>query len=86
MTRTIVLLCALASCRPNLGPVSGCTPGASSCVGDRPSVCSQSQRWQPAGDTTCAAVMGRCVVSDAGLAHCGSPSRDAGADATEVSP
>jgi hypothetical protein len=83
MTLRLLLAAALVvACRPNLGPVAGCTPGASSCQGDRPSVCSQSQRWQPAGDVTCAAVGGACVVGDAGLAHCAAPSRDAGAEVT----
>ena len=87
MTLRLILAVALvAACRPNLPPVSGCTPGASSCVGDSPAVCSASQRWQRAGDVSCAAIGGVCVVSDAGVAHCAPSPRDAGADAEEVSP
>jgi hypothetical protein len=82
----LVAVALLLACRPNLPPVSGCTPGASACVGDSPAVCSASQRWQRAGDTTCAAIGGVCVVGDGGIAHCAAPPRDAGADAAEVSP
>ena len=83
MTLRLLLAAALVvACRPNLPPVSGCTPGASSCVGDSPAVCSASQRWQRAGDVSCAAVGGVCVVGDSGVAHCGAPSRDAGAEVT----
>jgi len=86
MTRTLCLLVALAACRPNLGPVAGCTPGASACERDRPVTCSASQRWTPAGNLPCSAIGGVCVVGDGGIAHCGAPPRDAGADAAEVSP
>ena len=85
MTLRLLLAVALvAACRPNLPPVSGCTPGASSCVGDSPAVCSASQRWQRAGDVSCAAIGGECVAPDGGPAHCAP--RDAGADAAEVQP
>ena len=71
MTRALILAAlALAACRPNLGPVVGCTPGAASCVDGAPAICSASQRWQRAGDVRCAEVFGRCVVTDAGTAHC----------------
>lgn len=56
-------------CHPRLPPVSGCTPAAQSCRGDRPVVCSASQRWEPAGDRTCASVGGVCVVTG-DVAHC----------------
>lgn len=86
--RLLPLVFALAACRPNLPPVAGCVPGASSCQGDRPAVCSASQRWQPVGDVSCAAVGGECVT-DGVAAHC-APRRDAAADvsadAAEVSP
>jgi hypothetical protein len=91
MTRALPLVLAVAlvvACRPNLPPVSGCTPGASACRDGAPAVCSASQRWQRAGDlpTGCAGVGGVCVVGDSGIAHCAAPPRDAGADAAEVSP
>lgn len=58
-------------CRTSLPPVAGCTPGASRCSADRPEVCSGTQRWEPVGDETCAAVGGVCVVGDGAVAHCG---------------
>lgn len=73
---TLVVI-ALVACHPRLPPVSGCTPTAQSCRNGRPHVCSASQRWEPAGDRTCASVGGVCVVSD-GVAHCASA--DAGSD------
>lgn len=78
----VVALAALAlvACRPNLPPVSGCTPGAPTCLRDRPAICSSSQRWEPVGDTDCRAVGGACVVADAGLAHCAPLAADAGAE------
>ena len=53
---------------PRLPPVSGCTPGAQRCEGDRPEVCSATRRWHPVGDVPCSAVGGVCVVGLA--AHC----------------
>lgn len=83
MTRALILAAlALAACRPNLGPVVGCTPGAASCVDGAPAICSASQRWQRAGDVRCAEVGGECVT-DGTTAHC-APLRDAGADAGEA--
>lgn len=61
---------ALAACKPNLPPVSGCEPTVQTCRDGRPYVCSGSQRWEPAGDLACAAVGGECAVSDAGVARC----------------
>lgn len=58
-------------CRTSLPPVAGCTPGASRCSADRPEVCSATQRWEPVGDESCAAVGGVCVVGDGAVAHCG---------------
>jgi hypothetical protein len=72
----VVVFSALR-CHPQLPPVAGCTPGASRCHDDRPEVCSGSQRWEPAGDDTCAAVGGVCVVDDARGARC-ARARDAG--------
>lgn len=60
---------ALDGCHPRLPPVSGCTPAAQSCRDGRPHICSASQRWEPAGDRTCASVGGVCVVTG-GVAHC----------------
>ena len=60
---------ALDGCHPRLPPVSGCAPAAQSCRNDRPHICSASQRWEPAGDRTCASVGGVCVVTG-GVAHC----------------
>ena len=83
-----ILLCLLlalgaAGC-PKLPPVSGCTPSAWRCSPDgRPEVCSASQRWEPAGDRSCASVGAVCVVER--TAHF-APAVDAGADASEVSP
>lgn len=81
MIRLTILLFAagLAAC-PRLPPVSGCTPRSQSCRDGAPYVCSASQRWEPAGDTTCAAVGGACEVNDAGVAFC-APVRDGGSDA-----
>lgn len=81
-----LLTSAWAACKANLPPPVGCAPLTYGCVGDRPSVCSQRGAWEPAGDINCAAVGGACVVGDGGVAYCGAPPRDAGADATEVSP
>ena len=64
-----VLVAALVACHPRLPPVSGCTPAAQSCRDDRPHICSASQRWEPAGDRTCASVGGVCAVTG-GVAHC----------------
>jgi hypothetical protein len=69
----LVVIVGLAAsqcgCHPRLPPVSGCTPAAQSCRDDRPYVCSASQRFEPAGDRTCASVGGVCVVTG-GVAHC----------------
>ena len=83
MLRLSLILCALVACNchPQLPPVSGCVPGAWRCADDRPEMCSASQRWEPAGDTTCAAIGGVCVVRD-GSAHCGR-AVDASAVATD---
>lgn len=68
---------ALDACHPRLPPVSGCEPEEQSCRGDRPHICSASQRWEPAGDRTCASVGGVCVVTGR-VAHCALA--DAGSD------
>lgn len=68
-----------AACRPNLPPVAGCTTGAYACESGRPVVCSQSSRWEPAGDRSCASVGAVCVVDDGGPAHC-APAVDASTD------
>jgi len=65
----LAVIAGLDGCHPRLPPVSGCTPAAQSCRDDRPQVCSASQRWEPAGDRTCASVGGVCVVTG-GVAHC----------------
>ena len=65
----VVLMLLVAGCHPRLPPVSGCTPGAQRCEADGPEVCSASQRWHRAGDVTCAAVGGACVVRN-GIAVC----------------
>lgn len=67
----------LVACHPRLPPVSGCEPEEQSCRGDRPHICSASQRWEPAGDRTCASVGGVCVVTGR-VAHCALA--DAGSD------
>ena len=72
---------ALCGC-PRLPPVSGCQPEAQTCLDDAPHVCSASQRWHRAGDLSCAAVSGQCMVMG-GRAYC-APVADAGApDASE---
>lgn len=78
------LVLALAAC-PRLPPVSGCAPLAQRCDGDRPQVCSPTQRWHTTGDLACGAQGDRCEVSDAGVARC-VPVADAAVDASEVSP
>ena len=74
-----------AACRPNLGPVVNCRVGAYACIDGRPVVCSQSSRYEPAGDRICASVGAVCVVDDGGPAHC-APAVDASTDASEVAP
>ena len=59
----------LAGC-PRLPPVSHCRPTEQRCARDSPEVCSATQRWEPASDTSCGFVGGICVVSDAGVARC----------------
>jgi hypothetical protein len=82
----LAVVAGLDACHPRLPPVSGCTPRVYDCRDGRPVVCSDSQRWQPIGDLPCAAVGGVCVVRDGGsLALC-ERSRDASADASEVTP
>ena len=66
---------ALYGC-PRLPPVAGCQPTAQTCIGDRPHVCSASQRWEPAGDVSCATTGGACAVAG-GVAYC-APSSDGG--------
>lgn len=79
----LCLLLCLAAC-PKLPPVSGCTPATWRCSPDgRPEVCSASQRWEPAGDRSCASVGAVCVVER--TAHC-APAVDASTDASEVTP
>lgn len=69
-----VLLClvglgALLSGCPRLPPVSGCTAGVYRCTDDgRPEVCSSTARWEPIGDSPCAASGAVCVVER--TAHC----------------
>ena len=77
-----ILAGALCVGCPRNPPVSGCQPEAQTCIGDRPSVCSASQRWHAAGNLQCSAVGGVCTVLG-GRAYCG-PVADAGADAGDV--
>ena len=77
-----ILAGALCVGCPRNPPVSGCQPEAQTCIGDRPSVCSASQRWHAAGNLQCSAVGGVCTVLG-GRAHC-APVADAGSpDASE---
>ena len=77
-----ILAGALCVGCPRNPPVSGCQPEAQTCIGDRPSVCSASQRWHAAGNLQCSAVGGVCTVLG-GRAYC-APVADAGAaDASE---
>lgn len=70
------MLAVLAMGCPRLPPVSGCDPGSYRCAGDRPEVCSATQRWTAIGDVGCQTVGAVCVV---GLsAHC-EPAADGGA-------
>ena len=71
-----ILAGALCVGCPRNPPVSGCQPEAQTCIGDRPSVCSASQRWHAAGNLQCSAVGGVCTVLG-GRAYCG-PVADAG--------
>ena len=65
----LLALGAVTGC-PRLPPVSGCTPTAQRCgPSGYPEVCSASQRWEPAGDVSCVAVGGVCVLAD-GVARC----------------
>jgi hypothetical protein len=65
----------IAGC-PRLPPVSGCQPEAQTCIADSPHVCSASQRWHRAGDISCSAVGGQCLVAG-GRAYC-APLADGG--------
>ena len=77
-----ILAGALCVGCPRNPPVSGCQPEAQTCIGDRPSVCSASQRWHAAGNLQCSAVGGVCTVLG-GRAYC-APVADAGSpDASE---
>lgn len=60
---------ALAGC-PRLPPQSGCAPETQRCDGDFREVCSATGRWHRAGDLSCAAVGGSCLVAQ-GRAFCG---------------
>lgn len=60
---------ALAGCPVYTRPACG-APGAYSCVGDQPHVCSPSGALTPVGDLPCARVGATCVMSDAGVALC----------------
>ena len=78
LTVVLPLGVALMGC-PKLPPVSGCTPMSQRCSpAGAPEVCSSSQRWEPAGDLSCTAAGGVCVVGDGGVAHC-APAQDGGA-------
>lgn len=67
---------------PRNPPVSGCQPEAQTCIGDRPHVCSASQRWHRVGDIDCSAVGGVCTVLG-GRAYCGPVVDASAADASE---
>lgn len=60
---------ALAGC-PKLPPVSGCEPLEQRCDGDRPQVCSPTQRWHTVGDEPCGATPGQSCQVHAGVAGC----------------
>lgn len=64
----LVVALALAGC-PRLPPVDLCQPGAQSCIGDRPHVCSQSQRWAPASPRTCASAGLVCCYARSPFGH-----------------
>lgn len=72
MRRFLFLLLGVALCGcPKLPPVSGCRPLSQRCLGDRPEVCSPTQRWHPVGDEPCSATPGQvCAVTEAGVAAC----------------
>lgn len=77
LTVVLPLGVALMGC-PKLPPVSGCAPMSQRCSpAGAPEVCSSSQRWEPAGDLSCTAAGGVCVVGDGGIAHC-APAQDGG--------
>lgn len=59
----------LAGCPAWVRPACG-APGAYSCAGDQPHVCSPSGALTPVGDLPCSRVGGQCAMSDAGVAHC----------------
>ena len=64
-----VLVLGAAGC-PKLPPVSGCAPLAQRCDGDRPQVCSPTQRWHYVGDEPCGATPGQSCQVRAGVAGC----------------
>ena len=86
MKITAIFAVFVASCHPILPPQVDCAPREYRCVNDRPVVCSATHRLQPIGDLPCAAVGGVCVVrGDGSIALC-ERTRDASADASEVTP
>ena len=64
-----VLVLGAAGC-PKLPPVSGCAPLAQRCDGDRPQVCSPTQRWHYVGDEPCGATAGQSCAVRNGVAGC----------------
>jgi len=59
----------MAGC-PSLPPVSGCAIRASTCMDDRPFICSGTGRWTPVGDATCQSVGGVCCMTADGVHAC----------------
>lgn len=81
---TLLLGTATLRCTPRLPPVSGCAPLTTRCTASgRPEVCSSSRRWEPIGDSPCAAAGEVCVETP--RAHCApmqiTASTDGGTDA-----
>lgn len=60
-------LVLIAGCLP---PPAGCAPNATSCMNDRPYVCSGTARWTPVGDTACASVGAVCCMTAEAVHAC----------------
>lgn len=62
-----VFLFAAGSCLP---PQDGCRPNTTTCMNDRPYVCSGTERWTPVGDVSCPEVGGVCCMTSDGVHAC----------------
>lgn len=66
---SLALSVTLSGC-PHLPAPSGCSPSTSTCIDDRPQVCSGTQRWSAVGDATCASLGAVCCMTADGVHAC----------------